>query len=109
MITNVICTYEARRGRPPKLHTCAQHLKVRFKATFDFFVASALTVFEAGFTLKTQGSLVNGFMPFFAAKAAFSFNFKFNMPASLDFAAGYRKNSFNDTFHLLVLQAIPMA
>merc|ERR1711862_728030 len=61
------------------------HLKVQFKATFSFFMASALTVFEAGLALNTQGSLVNGLMPFLAGVAGFFFNFKFNMPASLKF------------------------
>merc|ERR1712151_542292 len=86
MIINTICTErceKTRRDRPPKLHVCAKHLKVQFKASFNFFMASALTVFEAGLALKTQGSLVNGLMPFFAGVAGFFFNFKFNMPASL--------------------------
>ena len=59
--------YEARRDRPPKLHGCAEHLKIKFKASFNFFMASALN-------LNTQGSLVKGSMPFFAGVAAF-FNF----------------------------------
>merc|ERR1719149_278331 len=75
----------AWQDRSPKLHRCAKHLKVQFKATLSFFMASALTVFEAGFALKTQGSFVNGLMPFFAGVAGFFFNFKFNMPASLKF------------------------
>merc|ERR1711862_893038 len=87
MILNMICTqgvtFEARRDRPPKLHVCANHLKLQFKASFSFFMASALTVFEAGLALNTQGSLVNGLMPFFAGVAGFFFNFKFNIPASL--------------------------
>merc|ERR1712216_782561 len=76
---------EAQRDRPPKLHGYAKHLKIQFKASFNFLMASALTVFEAGLALKTQGSLVNGLMPFFAGVAGFFFNFKFNMPASLKF------------------------
>merc|ERR1719321_729812 len=87
MIPNRTCTrgriMEARQDRPPKLHGCAHHRKVQFKASFNFFMASALTVFEAGFALNTQGSLVNGLMPFFAGVAGFFFNFKFNMPPSL--------------------------
>merc|ERR1719238_1138261 len=46
-------------------------------------MASALTVLDAGLALNTQGSLVNGLMPFLAGEAGFFFNFKFNMPASL--------------------------
>merc|ERR1719478_2140094 len=76
---------ETWRDRPPKLHGCANHLKVQFKASFSFFMASALTVLEAGLALNTQGSLVNGLMPFLAGDAGFFFNFKFNMPASLNF------------------------
>merc|ERR1719174_3151684 len=76
---------ETWRDRPPKLHERAEHLKIQFKASFNFFMASALTVFEAGLALKTQGSLVNGLMPFFAGEAGFFFNFKFNMPPSLKF------------------------
>merc|ERR1740138_1661458 len=86
MIVNLICTrgrMETRRDRPPKLHGCANHLKVQFKVSFNFFMASALTVLEAGLALNTQGSLVNGLMPFFAGDAGFFFSFKFNMPASL--------------------------
>merc|ERR1719454_180754 len=60
---------ETRRDRPPKLHECANHLKVQFNASFNFFMASALTVLEAGLALKTQGSLVNGLMPFFLISA----------------------------------------
>merc|ERR1719230_1056864 len=76
---------KARQDRSPKLHRRAKHLKVQFKASLSFFMASALTVFEAGFALKTQGSFVNGLMPFLAGVAGFFFNFKFNMPASLKF------------------------
>ena len=72
--------YEARRDCPPKLHGCAEHLKIKFKASFNFFLASALRVLEAGFDLNTQGPLVKGSMPFFAGVAAF-----FNIPASLKF------------------------
>ena len=64
---------------------CAKHLKMQFKASTNFFMASALIVFEAGLDLKTRGSLVNVLMPFFAGVAGFFFNFKFNMPASLKF------------------------
>merc|ERR1719326_2846070 len=72
-------------ARPPTKVSwrCANHLKVQFKATFSFFMASALTVLEAGLALNTQGSLVNGLMPFLAGVAGFFFNFKFSMPASL--------------------------
>ena len=72
-ITTVISTsgviYEARQDRPPKLHGCVEHLKIQFKASFNFFMASALRVLEAGFDLNTQGSLVKGLMPFFAGEA----------------------------------------
>merc|ERR1719181_927730 len=75
---------ETRRDRPPKLPwLCANHLKVQFKASFNFFMASALTVLEAGLALNTQGSLVNGLTPFLAGVAGFFFNFKFNMPPNL--------------------------
>merc|ERR1712127_174856 len=58
-------------------------LKAQFKAFFNFFNAKHLTVLEAGLALNTQGSLVNGLMPFFAGEAGFFFNFMFSMPASL--------------------------
>merc|ERR1719230_2222353 len=98
---------KARQDRSPKLHRRAKHLKVQFKASLSFFMASALTVFEAGFALKTQGSFVNGLMPFFAGVAGFFFNFKFNMPASLkfpflDFLGCHAEESINDALHLLV-------
>merc|ERR1719359_2104424 len=90
MIRKKICTIGRIMGslaRPPTKAswTCAKHLNAQFKASFNFFMASALTVFEAGLALKTQGSLVNGLMPFFAGVAGFFFNFKLSMPANLKF------------------------
>merc|ERR1712195_107983 len=57
----------------------------QFSATLSFFMARTLTVFDAGLALKTQGSLVKGLMPFFAAVAGFFFNFMLSMPANLKF------------------------
>merc|ERR1719378_257295 len=51
--------------------------------SFNFFIGSALTVFEAGLALKTHGSFVNGFTPFRAGVAGFFLSFKFNAPAIL--------------------------
>merc|ERR1719313_2358669 len=47
------------------------------------FSARALTVCDAGFALKTHGSLVNGLMPLRAGVAGFFFSFKFNAPTNL--------------------------
>merc|ERR1711879_1097616 len=52
-------------------------------ASLSFFIARTFTVFEAGFALKTQGSLVNGFTPLRAGVAGFFFNFMLSIPASL--------------------------
>merc|ERR1719161_2933605 len=52
-------------------------------SSLNFFIGRARTVFEAGFALKTHGSLVKGFTPFFAARAGFFLSFK--APASLKF------------------------
>merc|ERR1712187_571925 len=73
-----------------RYHSCCHHRMCessenQLKDSFIFFMASALTVFEAGLALKTQGSLVNGLMPFFAGVAGFFFNFKFSIPPSLKF------------------------
>merc|ERR1712196_671819 len=51
--------------------------------SLSFFIAKHFTVFEAGFALKTHGSLVKGLMPFFAAVAGLFFNFMFSIPANL--------------------------
>merc|ERR1719380_72768 len=52
-------------------------LPVQLTNIFNFFIGSALTVFEAGFALKTQGSLVNGFTPLRAGVAGLTFSFSF--------------------------------
>ena len=52
-------------------------------ASFSFFMAKTFTVFEAGFALKTHGSLVKGLTPFRAGVAGFFFSFMFSIPADL--------------------------
>merc|ERR1719152_571105 len=51
--------------------------------TLSFFIGRQRTVLEAGFALKTHGSLVNGLMPLRAFVAGLFFNFMFSMPATL--------------------------
>merc|ERR550537_876579 len=51
--------------------------------TLSFFIGRQRTVLEAGFALKTHGSLVNGLMPLRAFVAGLFFNFMLSMPASL--------------------------
>merc|ERR1719446_1720364 len=51
--------------------------------SLSFFIAKHFTVFEAGFALKTHGSLVKGLMPLRAFVAGLFFSFMFSMPASL--------------------------
>merc|ERR1712196_358 len=51
--------------------------------SLSFFIAKHFTVFEAGFALKTHGSLVNGLMPLRAFVAGLFFSFMFSIPASL--------------------------
>ena len=83
------------------------HLKFHVNASFNFFMASALTVLEAGLALKMQGSLVNGLMPCFAAVPAFFFKFRnlrvwrchYGWPRS---AQRRTENKLN-TFHLLIV------
>ena len=58
--------------------------------SLNFFIGSARTVLDAGFALKTQGSLVKGFTPFLAGDAGFFFSFKFNAPASLNEPADFK-------------------
>merc|ERR1719321_263454 len=61
--------------------------------SLSFFIAKHFTVFEAGFALKTHGSLVKGLMPLRAAVAGLFLSFMFSMPASLkapDFFAALR-------------------
>merc|ERR1719450_1632198 len=79
----------ARRVRPPqlvsasKLHIFQWKLHSQLMASLSFFMAKTFTVFDAGFALKTQGSLVNGLTPFRAGVAGFFFSFMFNTPPSL--------------------------
>merc|ERR1719484_961 len=51
--------------------------------SFSFFSARQRTVFEAGFALKTHGSLVKGFTPLRAFVAGLFFSFMLSIPASL--------------------------
>merc|ERR1719247_2917160 len=51
--------------------------------TLSFFIARQRTVFEAGFALKTHGSLVKGLMPLRAFVAGLFFNFMLSIPATL--------------------------
>merc|ERR1711939_1206032 len=51
--------------------------------TLSFFIGRQRTVFDAGFALKTHGSLVKGLMPFFAFVAGLFFSSMLSMPASL--------------------------
>merc|ERR1711865_931478 len=49
----------------------------------SFFIARTRTVLDAGFALKTHGSLVKGFTPLRAFVAGLFFSFMFIMPANL--------------------------
>merc|ERR1712183_1093544 len=51
--------------------------------SLNFFIGRHRTVLDAGFALKTHGSLVNGFTPLRAAVAGFFFSFMFKQPPSL--------------------------
>merc|ERR1719271_463274 len=51
--------------------------------SFNFFIAKARTVLEAGLALNTQGSLVNGLTPLRAGRAGFFLSFKFKQPPIL--------------------------
>merc|ERR1719263_1850034 len=59
-------------------------LVLQFTSSFNFFIGMALTVFDAGFALKTQGSFVKGFTPLRAFVAGRTFSFKLSIPASLN-------------------------
>ena len=63
------------------LYKRLQHAQLTI--SLSFFIGKARTVLEAGFALKTHGSLVNGFTPLRAGLAGFFFNFKFKAPATL--------------------------
>ena len=67
-------------------------------------MASALTVFEAGLALKTQGSLVNGLMPFFAGVAGFFFNFK--SPPHMPSCWHHLKVPFKASFSFFMARAL---
>merc|ERR1712093_318614 len=65
------------------LHVEASMMCTQLMASLIFFMAKALTVFDAGLALKTHGSFVKGFTPLRAGVAGFFFNFKLSIPASL--------------------------
>merc|ERR1711918_125179 len=65
----------------PLCHTTQE---TQLTISLNFFMGSALTVLEAGFALKTHGSLVKGFTPLRAAVAGFFFSFKLSAPPSLN-------------------------
>merc|ERR1719326_2000922 len=51
--------------------------------SFNFFIGYTFTVLEAGFALKTQGSLVKGFTPFRAGLAGLIFSLRLRALPSL--------------------------
>merc|ERR1712013_792725 len=51
--------------------------------SLSFFIGRTLTVLDAGFALKVQGSFVKGLTPFLAGVAFFFFNFMFSAPPNL--------------------------
>merc|ERR1719213_347399 len=51
--------------------------------SLSFFMGRTRTVFEAGFALKTHGSLVKGLTPLRALVAGLFFSFMLSIPASL--------------------------
>merc|ERR1719327_2611896 len=71
--------------------------KTQLIISLSFFIGRALTVFDAGFALKTHGSFVKGFTPFRAGRAGFFLSLRFKAPASL-----------NDPFFLSCSAAISM-
>merc|ERR1719198_2608566 len=87
--------------RPPTKAQMGPSHKAREAAqliiSLSFFIGRALTVFEAGLALKTQGSLVKGFKPFRAGRAGLFLSLRFKAPASL-----------NDPFFLSCSAAISM-
>ena len=57
----------------------------KFTASDKFFIARTRTVLDAGFALKTQGSLVTKFTPLRAGVASFFFNFSIAKTTSARF------------------------
>ena len=83
--TAPVCSRPGLVRQPTKtrhsLYKRLQHAQLTI--SLSFFIGKARTVLEAGFALKTHGSLVNGFTPLRAGLAGFFFNFKFKAPATL--------------------------
>merc|ERR1719454_2145000 len=94
----------------PPLHVIHIESNAQLISSLNFFIGRALTVFEAGFALKTHGSLVKGFTPFFAARAGFFLSFRFKAPASLNFpfflscSAATSMMPLHDSLDILALQ-----
>merc|ERR1719379_1934724 len=80
---SLICSLHGRGYRKRPMILRKEVLPPQFTASLIFFMAMTFTVFDAGFALKTQGSLVKGFTPLRAEVAGFFFNFKLSIPASL--------------------------
>merc|ERR1712019_46151 len=76
---------EIQCDRPLRFHHIRKKVNVLSQLTisFNFFMAKARTVLEAGFALNTQGSLVNGLTPLRAGVAFFTFSFRFKQPPNL--------------------------
>merc|ERR1711943_26504 len=72
-------------GSQARLETLRQNTHVsQLTIVLSFFIGMALTVFDAGFALNTQGSFVNGFTPLRAGVAGLTLSFKLSIPASLN-------------------------
>merc|ERR1719405_440098 len=64
-------------------HFPHSHVSAIQSISLSFFIGRTRTVFEAGFALKTHGSLVKGLMPLRALVAGLFFSFMLSMPAIL--------------------------
>jgi len=80
---HMLCRSSATNRAVLATSACAHNQNTLQSISLSFFIAKQRTVFEAGFALKTQGSLVKGFTPLRAFVAGLFFSFMLSIPASL--------------------------
>merc|ERR1712176_157459 len=78
-----VCTNPASPPARTWQNYSVERKSAQFTISFNFFMAKARTVLEAGLALNTHGSLVKGLTPLRAGVAGFFFNFKFKQPPNL--------------------------
>merc|ERR1712185_866577 len=78
-----LSTFHAQCWSAPRTRPALLRRHDLQSSSLSFFIAKHFTVFDAGFALKTHGSLVKGLIPLRAFVAGLFFSFMFSIPPSL--------------------------